>query len=398
MESIDKNNPPAEWIEYLRRRFPTDPEIDRVLTRKMRRRSGPGYSPVSLETLVKGVESLIRSEVEGPFAISDARWLSGGASKLQMAFSLSWNRPGVGRETTALVLRMEPAESINETSRLREYQLIRAFAGIVPVPPAFWVDVEGKHLPYPAIVYGFVSGVTKPSNSTSQATGMGTYFAPEWRGKLGPQFVECLARIHTRDIPSAGLSAFVVPQPGLDAPILGLNMWERVWEEDSDEDIPLMRLAAAWLRENAPPCTKPVILHCDYRVGNFLFTESDAKISAILDWEGGRIGDHHQDLAWAAAHAYGRYAEDGRTFLVGGFMTEAEFFDAYQQAAGLTVDPKVLYYYRVLIGYVQGVISLATTYRIARNGKTHQDVMQAWIMGIGSMLIDDLRKLLEDGA
>ena len=398
MYHVDKNNPSAEWIADLRRRFPCDAEVDRILTRKMQRRSGPGYSPVSLETLVKGTESLIRSEIKEPFAITDARWLSGGASKLQMAFSLTWNRPGVGQEKTQLVLRMEPAESINETSRLREFQLIKAFEGIVPAPPAFWVDVEGKHLPYPALICGFVSGVTKPSNAKSQATGMGTYFAPEWRDKLGPQFVDCLARIHTRDIASAGLTAFTVPQPGIDAPILGLNMWERVWEEDSDEDVPLMRYAAAWLRDNAPHCARPVILHCDYRVGNFLFTEHDARISAVLDWEGGRIGDHHQDLAWAAAHAYGHYAEDGKTFLVGGFMTETEFFDSYQKASGLTVDPKSLYYYRVLIGYVQGVISLATTYRIARNGKTHQDVLQAWILGIGSMLIDDLRNLLEKGA
>src|SRR5438445_3622182 len=139
MNRVDKNNPSAEWIADLHRRFPCDPEVDRVLTRKMQRRAGPGYSPVSLEALVKGAESLIRSEVREPFAISDARWLAGGASKLQMAFSLTWNRPGVGRETTQLVLRMEPAESINETSRLREYQLIKAFEGIVPVPPTFWV-------------------------------------------------------------------------------------------------------------------------------------------------------------------------------------------------------------------------------------------------------------------
>ena len=91
MPTPDKNKPSAEWIAALRRRFPCEREVDRVLTRKMERRAGPGYSPVSLASLVRGTESLIRAEVNEPFGIADARWLSGGASKLQMAFTLTWN-------------------------------------------------------------------------------------------------------------------------------------------------------------------------------------------------------------------------------------------------------------------------------------------------------------------
>ena len=394
----DKDNPSAEWIEQLRHQFRCEPEVDRILTRKMRRRGGAGYSAVSLQTLVAGVESLIRANVNKPFEISGARWLTGGASKVQMAFSLTWNRPGIGHETTLMVLRMEPAESLVETSRLREFQILTAFQGIVPVPQVFWVDIEGEHLPYPAMVASFVSGVTKPPGATSHVTGMGAYIAPEWRPRLGPQFVDCLARIHKRDIPSAGLTAFEVPPPGTASAELTLNTWERIWNEDSDEDIPLMRLAAVWLRENMPPCAKPVILHGDYRVGNFLFNETDAKITAILDWELSRIGDHHWDLVWASARDYGHYAEDGTTFLAGGFMSRPEFFDTYQQASGLAVDPKSLYYYRVMAGYIQGVMAAASSYRAARNGKTHQDVLQIWIVGIVYKMLDDLRILLEQGA
>ena len=393
MSIVDKNRPTAEWIADLRRRFPCEPEIDRVLTRKLERRAGPPYTPISLEALVEATEALIKSQVTDAFTISGARWLSGGASKIQMAFELTFGKA----KPKQLVLRMEPAESINETSRLREFQLIKAFEGVIPVPSACWMDPEGRYLPYPALICSFVDGVTKPRNAKSQATGMGTYFAPEWRSKLGPQFVDCLAKIHTRDIHSAGLAAFEKPEPGISSALLGLNMWERVWEEDSGEDIPLMRFAACWLRENAPPCD-PVILHSDYRVGNFLFTEHDAKITAVLDWEGGRIGDHHYDLAWASAHAYGHFAEDGKTFLVGSLMSEPEFFEGYERASGLTVNQKSLKYYQVFIAYVQGVIALATAYRVARNGKSHQDVMQAWILGIGPSLNDNLCKMLEEVA
>jgi aminoglycoside phosphotransferase (APT) family kinase protein len=396
MQAIDKNAPSPEWIAALRKRFPTEREIDRLLTRKMQRRAGAGYSPLPLTALVQGVQSLVRSHYDGAFEVTDARWLSGGASKLQMAFTLTWDRPGVGRERTPMVLRMEPAESLVETSRLREFQLIKAFDGIVPVPPVFWCDADGSHLPYPALIYGFAPGVTKPANSTSGVSGLGTRLPVELRAQLAPQFVEHLAKIHTRDFREAGLTAFDVPEPGTQSAEWGLNWWERAWEEDTGEEEPMMNMAAGWLRRNLPRLNRPTIVHADYRVGNFLFTEADGRISAWLDWELGRIADRHQDLAWTTSRAFGHYREDGKAFLVCGLMPENAFFEAYDKASGLNVDRKTVHWYKVYNDYVMGVITLATGYRIARNGKTHQDVLVTWLMGIGYLLLDEMRSLIEE--
>ncbi len=395
---IDKNRPSPAWIAALRKRFPTETEIDRVLTRKMERRDGPGFSPLPLDTLVKGVDSLLRAELKDPYEIVDARWLSGGASKLQMAFTLDWNRPGVGRERTPMVLRMEPAESIVETSRLREFQLIRAFEGTVPVPPVYWCDSEGAHLPYPALIYGFAEGVTKPSTAHSGVTGLGTHLPPELRRKLAPQFVEHLAKIHTFDFQGKGLDAFDIPEVGsTQCAEWGINWWERVWEEDCEEDVPLMRLAAGWLRDNMPTLDRVSVVHSDYRLGNFLFTEHDTKISAWLDWELGRVGDRHQDIAWTTSRAFGHIAEDGKTFLTCGLMPEAEFIAAYEKASGLRVDPKTVHWYKVYNAFSMATLILATGDRIARNGKTHQDVLVTWLSGIGPMLLEEMRTLIEEG-
>lgn len=399
MLAIDKNRPSAAWIAALRGQFPTETEIDRVLTRRMQRRSGPGYSPMPLEVLVSGVESLIRSEFGAAFKVSDARWLSGGASKLQMAFTLSWNRPGIGPERTPMVLRMEPSESIVETSRLREFQLIKAFQGVVPVPPVFWCDANGEHLPYPALIYGFAPGVTKPSASVSGVSGLGTHLSPELRERLAPQFVDHLVKIHTFDFRRADLSAFEVPSTGTtQCAEWGVNWWERVWEEDHDEDIPLMRLCAGWLRRNKPALDRPVVVHADYRLGNFLFTEDDCRISAWLDWELGRIGDRHQDIAWTTSRAFGHLAEDGKTFLTCGLLPESRFLEAYEEASGLAVNPKTVHWYKVYNDYMMATLLLATGYRIAHGGKTHQDVLVTWLMGIGYMLMEEMRTLIEEGA
>lgn len=398
MLNIDKNRPTEEFTESVRRRFPVEKEIDRILTRKMRQRSNGPYSPVTLDTLIDGTKSLIGANIDGPFEISNARWLGGGASKLQMGFTLSWNDPVAGRTRTPMVLRMEPKESVVETSRLREFQLIKAFAGAVPVPPVYWVDVDGDHLPYPALVYGFVEGVTKPSSGVDKVTGIGTNLGPRLRKLLCPQFFEHLGRIHSFDFTESDLSAFDIPKPGTQAAELAVNWWERVWEEDSDEDVPLMRYASAWMRENLPVVDRLSVVHGDYRIGNCLFNEEDGRITAWLDWELGHIGDRHEDLGWGMKQIFRHMAEDGKTILSCSLLPEEEFVETYEKASGLTVNSKTLHFYKVFNTYKSATICLSTSYRNPAGGKTHQDVLLTWMSGISYAVLNNLCVLLEKGA
>ena len=146
MHAQNKDRPSPEWIAAIRRRYQVEREIDRALTYKLEQRSTPPYSKLPLETLVKGAQSLIGANLEQPFEITDAKWLAGGASKLQLAFNLTWNRPGVGNETTRMVLRNDLAEALHATSRLREFQIVSALHQVIPVPPVFWVDNTAEHL------------------------------------------------------------------------------------------------------------------------------------------------------------------------------------------------------------------------------------------------------------
>lgn len=394
----DKDRPSAEWITTMRRRFIVEPQVDRLLVRKLELRASPPYQPVPLARLSEGVHALLRAEIGSDFTVSRERWLSGGASKLQMAFDLEWHRPSVGREVTPLVLRMEPAESIIATSRLREFQLIKALDGTVPVPPTFWVDEDGTHLPYPALIYGFAKGVTKPISSKSGVSGSNTTLPPDIAAKLAPQFIGQAAALHGFDYKHSDLSAFTAPMPGTQCAEWGVDWWERVWEEDCEEDVPLLRVAAAWLRRNAPVLDKPVIVHGDYRLGNFLFDEDTTTITAHLDWELGRLGDRHQDLAWTTSAAFQTFAEDGKTQLVCSMLPEQEFLEAYEKAAGVAVNPRTLHWYKIYNNFSLAVLMLGTGYRVTKLGKTHQDVLVHWLMGIGHVIIDEMRSQLEKGA
>jgi aminoglycoside phosphotransferase (APT) family kinase protein len=145
-----------------------------------------------------------------------------------------------------------------------------------------------------------------------------------------------------------------------------------------------------------PPIDHLSVIHGDYRVGNFLFTEEDNQISAWLDWELAYIGDRHEDISWATKELFGHNAEDGKTFLVGGFTPREEFFAAYEKASGLPVNRDTLRYYDLFASYKSVAITLGTGYRAPRNGKTHQDVLVGWLAGISYTLLEQFRTQLEE--
>ena len=61
--------------------------------------------------------------------------------KEQFAFDLV--REGGARER--MVIRIETPEAPQQTDRLREFQIIQALQGVVPIPRPLWLDVDGAH-------------------------------------------------------------------------------------------------------------------------------------------------------------------------------------------------------------------------------------------------------------
>lgn len=371
-------------------------EIDRLLDRRMARRSGPPYKPVSLGELVEGTQSLLRTKLTEPIEISNPRWLSGGTSKLQMSFDLNWEKPFHGRLTERMVLRMEPAESLVETSRRREFELVEKLQGYLPLPVAHWVDPDGVHFPYPALIYSMVEGVASPSDAQERVSGMGLNFGPHLRPVLAEQFIRHLATLHTIDPASLNLESFDLPNSSLQAAEWQINWWERIWREDYVSDSPVVHVAINWLRDNLPAGDKLSIVHGDFRNGNFLFRESDGQITAWLDWELAHIGDRHEDLAYLLQHAYGHYAEDGSTYLVCGLTDREDFLERYERETGLAVVPETLKFYEVLNLFKCAAITRATSPRILMGGKCHQDTVVAYAHGISYLLMEELRRTLEE--
>ncbi len=389
--------PTRAFIAQMQRKYPTERETDELLVRKLERRAQQtrDYHVPRLSEMEEWIEAFFVANLNAPFRISHPRWLAGGASKLQVLFEIEWQQDGRPRHDR-MVVRMDPAESHNATSRLREAELLRAFRGIIPVPEVFFVDEHARWFPEPALIYAFAEGVTKPSTTASGAvSGLGIRFGPELRTKLGPQFVEPLAKMNAFPVAKAGFTTMQAPSIGTtEAAQLQLNRARRVWEEDRGEDFPLMDVAVNWLARNMPVMDQVSVIHGDYRSGNFLFDEASATITTWLDWERGHLGDRHRDLAWITQAMFGDPRDDGQGYYICGLLSQDEFEDRYQTLSGLTIDPARLRWYGVLNCYQALVSTLGSCYRVVRLGKNHQDALMVALKAEAAMASARLHEML----
>jgi aminoglycoside phosphotransferase (APT) family kinase protein len=392
MNRIDKRYFSDEDIARIRGRWRVERRIDDCLTAKLRRRRGADYSLPDLPELTARLSAWLQAEFGSAVRADKLRRIPGGGSKEMFFFD---QVEAATRQRR--VLRMNPGESIVETHRLREFQVMKAVAGVVPVPDMICVDAEGARLGQSALVCGYVPGVAKSRRPVAggNVSGIGVGFPAELRPLLFPQFVTHLAAIHRFDWQAAALNAFDVPSRGTaEAVHWNLNSWRRIWEEDSLEDHPVITLAAQWLHAQAPVCDDVRLVHNDYRNGNFLFDDDTGEITAILDWEMAHLADVHEDLAWVLFPGFAAPDEKGQPLVCGLALREA-FLAAYEQASGIRPDPGRLAYYEIFNTFKLAVLGTASNARAAADRQSHLDVMMNFSTGLGyvtlSLLATQLR-------
>lgn len=363
--------------------------LSAILDRRPEKLRQGDYMPANVPAIRARLETVLRDLGVRDAEIGDFRRLAGGASKEQFRFILSTP----GREPEQLVLRLDPRDGVLETSREREFEILEVAGDFVPVPVPRWLDPDGQWLGSPAMIMTFVAGTTKPSAGGAGVSGLGTGFTPELRRILAPQFMEHLSAIHRIDIRDSRLAHYDVPDADpQQAARFRVNLWSRVWRESAAAPNPMFAVVESWLRANLPAADELVLVHGDFRTGNYLFDEASGKISAILDWELAHIGDFHEDLAWSFVEIFGARDEEGH-YLCSNLMREDEFIARYEGATGRSVNRRTLRYYRILLAW--SVVAMASNgLTAAANHHNHQDILLTWLSMVSPPLIDEITRLM----
>jgi aminoglycoside phosphotransferase (APT) family kinase protein len=162
-----------------------------------------------------------------------------------------------------------------------------------------------------------------------------------------------------------------------------IEKWEEIVAKQSLEPQPVLSAAFRWLRHHLPPPAQRIVLvHADYRTGNFLADES-GEVRAVLDWEMAHIGDPLEDLAWACIRPW-RWAGDER---VGGLMERQDFYRMYEEATGLRVDTEAIRFWEVL-GNVKLAAIFLTGGRSFCDGRTGSPMMALLGRNVGRLELE----------
>jgi aminoglycoside phosphotransferase (APT) family kinase protein len=142
------------------------------------------------------------------------------------------------------------------------------------------------------------------------------------RARLAHQCGSALARIHSIDTATVPRG---VAQRGEREQLASLRaMLDRL-----DADSGVFELALRWLGERAPQCTRPTLVHGDFRNGNLVVGEQG--LAGVLDWELAHIGNPHEDLGWLCVNSW-RFGRADKP--VGGFGAIGDLLASYAQGGG----------------------------------------------------------------
>jgi aminoglycoside phosphotransferase (APT) family kinase protein len=264
--------------------------------------------------------------------------IPGGQSRETWSFDAAWRQNGAQTQR-GFILRRDPDASVLESDREAEFRVMQAVHGRgVPIPEVLWLEQDASHLDRPFALMERLDGC----EASPQKVLMDPAFY-SGRARMTAQFADILARIHAIDWRAAGLDFLGAPAPE-SCGLAEVEKWEAVIARESLEPQPALRAACRWLRRNLPtPAQRVVLVHADYRTGNFLAAPT-GEIVGILDWEMTHLGDPLEDVGWACIRPW-RWVG---TEQIGGLMDRADFYRMYEAASGITIDDGSVRFWEVL--------------------------------------------------
>jgi len=278
-------------------------------------------------------------------AIEDIRPLSGGAIQENWLIEAQvGDGPWHGRQE--LVLRTDaPSAVAVSLGRAEEFHLLRAArAAGVAVPEPLWLCEDESVLGKPFYLMRRLPG-TAVGRLIVKAGGPGGD-----KAVLAERLGEELAKIHGIVPPRADLGFLEMPEG---SPALHAVGRYRSHLDALGGSRPALEWGLRWCELNAPPAGEIVLVHQDFRTGNYMVDAHG--LTGILDWEFCAWGEPMSDLGWFCAKCW-RFGRD--ELEAGGIASRDNFYRGYERASGRRIDARAVAYWEVIAHIRWAVIAL----------------------------------------
>jgi aminoglycoside phosphotransferase (APT) family kinase protein len=164
-----------------------------------------------------------------------------------------------------------------------------------------------------------------------------------------------LARLHTITPPRPELDFLPLYE---DNPALRSVTAYRAYLDTLEETFPVLEWGLRWCELKAPRCERIVLLHRDYRTGNYMVDEG--RLCGVLDWEFTGWGDPREDIGWFTARCW-RFGQPECE--AGGIGSVQDFLAGYAAVAGRTFSREELTYWQVMAHLRWAIIALQQAQR-----------------------------------
>lgn len=284
--------------------------------------------------------------------------LSGGAIQFNIALDVQVHG-GSDAGRHRWVLRTD-APTVVASSRTREdeYKLLRAAhaAGVkVPRPLGVW-HANGSDKAW--FVMERVAGTAAAHRLTKPgALPDGPALARELGGNL--------ARIHSirpprDDLGFLGAAPMSPTRDWLDHARAYLDHWRAT----QHGTYPALEWGLRWLYARASPPEPVVLLHRDYRTGNYMVDQG--RLTGVLDWEFAGWGHPLEDIGWFCARCW-RFAQPDQ--VAGGIAPASDFLAGYNAVAGTAYTEGDTLRWQALAHLRWAVIALQQAERFLSSGE-----------------------------
>lgn len=292
---------------------------------------------IEISELKKDLETHLTKLWTGEVSIKSIAHLSGGACQDNYAISLTDKS-----KNKEIVLRTDKGASLlSSLSKADEFKVAELiFKAGVKTPEPILLEEDSSIIGTPFFlmekIYGKATGryITKDRELDSYR-----------KSGMVRDLAQNLAKIHT-----------ITPEDVSDKHLVGKLKYipRSEYTKNCISDLrsnldklpeahPAIELCLNWLEKNQPSIDEIVLVHGDFRTGNFMMNAEG--LQGILDFEFAHFGDRHEDISWLCMRdwRFGRLNKE-----VGGFGDRKVFYSYYEEFSGKAVDPFKVSFFEII--------------------------------------------------
>lgn len=244
------------------------------------------------------------------------------------------------------VVRLTRPGSIESSiTRAQEFAIMRAaHAAGVTVPEPLWCSEDPGIIGADFLVMRFAPGIALAHVIVRDARWGGD------RQALAARLGREIARMQTVTPESSSLGFLPVPRRGAARDMIEAL---RDYLDREGTPRPAIEWCLRWLERNAPADRPSVLVHGDFRTGNYMVDEQG--LTGILDWELAAWGDPMLDLGWFCMKFW-RYGSIHNE--AGGIAEREHLWRGYEAEAGRRIDPQEALYWEIMANTRWAVLSI----------------------------------------